>query len=273
MLTTPQANCMADNGYCLVPKLYGHQQLDQLQTECEALIKRYYTKDELMKHSVYPSDSSESRISHALMIAQGESELPKIDHSSYAAVDQFLRDHNQLLSQITGKDVAPSSRCMLNYQKYFSGSKPVGEHFDGEYLRTKRSEDGVEFTLVEGILPRYVAVLVVENENEGKGIELVNNDKKEIIQPELHAGDLVIFDNITLRHRVPRLDKPRTSIGVRNFDHVPFHFALNEQEFLTGDYSKIAEGWVSENVDCDARFKGFMQKEWPSLKDEYSHYF
>lgn len=273
MLTTAQSDCMTNHGYCLVSTLYGNEQLKQLQNECEALIEQYYTKDELLKHSVYPSDSSDSRISHAVMIAQGESELPKIDHSNYQTIDKFLRDHNQLLSLVTGKQVAESSRCMLNYQKYFDGSKPVGEHFDGEYLRARKSEDGVEFTLIEGVLPRYVAVLVVENENQGKGIELVNNEKNEVIQPELNAGDLIIFDNIKLRHRVPRLQKPRISIGVRNFDHIPLHFALNKSDFLNGDYYKIAEGWVSENVDCNTRLKEFMQKEWPLMKEEYGHYF
>lgn len=273
MLTSEQTQCMSSHGYCLINAFYDQTQLDQLQAESETLIKRFYTKEELNKHSVYPSDSSDSRISNAVMISEGPSEFPKIDHHEYSAIDRFLQDHNTLLSQITGAKVTPSSRCMLNYQNYFCGSKPVGEHFDGEYLRTSRAQDGVEFTLHEGILPRYVTLLVLKNENNGKGIQLVNNATNEVTRPQLHAGDLIIFDNIALRHRVPRLDNPRTSIGLRNFDHKPLHFVHSENDFLNGDYRRIAEGWVSENVDCHARFKDFMLNEWPTLKEEYAHYF
>ena len=273
MLTSQQLACMDDHGYCLLKNVYDHAQLQQMKLDCEALIDRYYTREELAKHSVYPSDSSDSRVSHALMISEGESPFPKVEHREFSSIDGFLRDHNSLLTELTRSQVDPGARCMLNYQNYYSGSKPVGEHFDGEYLRAAKAEDGIEFTLIEGILPRYVALLVVANDNDGKGIELVDNAKDEITRPQLHAGDLVIFDNIRLRHRVPRLDFPRTSIGVRNFDHKPLHFALTEQDFLAGDYRPIAEGWVSENIDCAARFKDFMQREWPALKDEYAHYF
>ena len=273
MLTPEQTKCMTSDGYCIVERLYDHAHLAQLQRETEALIERFYTVEELNKHSVYPSDSSESRVSNAVMISEGKSDFPKVDHHDYPTVDTFLKDHNLLLSEITGVKVEAGSRCMLNYQNYFSGSKPVGEHFDGEYLRTARAEDGVEFTLKEGILPRYVALLVVKNENDGKGIELVNNLNGQITQPRLHAGDLIIFNNIDLRHRVPRLDYPRTSMGLRNFDHKPLHFSENEEYFLSGDYRKIAEGWVSENVDCHTRMKNFMKKEWPELREEYTHYF
>lgn len=273
MLTSQQLSCMKDHGYCQLKSVYDHTRLEQMKVECEALIDRFYTQEELAKHSVYPSDSTDSRVSHAVMISEGESQFPKVEHHDFAAIDGFLRDHNALLAEFTGSTVEPGERCMLNYQNYYSGSKPVGEHFDGEYLRAAKAEDGVEFTLIEGILPRYVAVLVIANENDGKGIELVDNTKNDITRPQLHPGDLIIFDNIQLRHRVPRLDFPRTSIGVRNFDHKPFHFALTEDDFLPGDYRPIAEGWVSENVDCVGRLSDFMQREWPSLKDEYAHYF
>ncbi len=273
MLTPFEIDCMEEHSYSIINGLYNQSQLTQLQQECEALVQRFYTKDELQKHSVYPSDSSDSRVSHAVMISEGNSEFPKVDHYDYPTIDHFLKSHNALISTFTGKTVDTGSRCMLNFQRYFEGSKPVGEHFDGEYLRAAKATDGVEFTLIEGILPRYVALLVVENENNGKGIELVNNLKNETIRPKLHAGDLIIFDNIKLRHRVPRLEHPRTSIGLRNFDHCPLHFASNESEFLRGNYHKIAEGWVSGDVDCHTRFKTFMQDEWPTLKDEYAHYF
>lgn len=272
MLTSDQIQCMHDHGYCVVEALYDHSELESLQRETEACIDQFYTKQELDKHSVYPSDKSDARVSHAMMISEGKSDLPKVDHSAFPAIDRFLQDHNALLAEFSQEEVKPSSRCMLNFQNYFSGSKPVGEHFDGEYLRAAKAEDGVEFALLEGILPRYVVLLVLKNENNGRGIELVDNLSKEIIRPQLHAGDLIMFNNIDLRHRVPRLEHPRTSMGLRNFDHQAVHFAQTEDYFLSGDYRRIAEGWISEDVDCQSRMKKFMKEEWPTLKEDYDHY-
>ena len=260
-------------GYCRLGNAYNQQQLQALKTESEAMIERFYNQEELARHSVYPSDSTETRVSHALMIAEGPSPLPKVDHSDYPMVDQFLRDHNRLLSQVTGETTVPSARCMLNYQNYYAGSKPVAEHFDGEYLYTQRATDTVEFKLLEGILPRYVCVLVIANDNDGRGLELIDNKSHQVFKPELFAGDLVVFDNINLRHRVPSLKHPRTTIGLRNFDHLPLHFAADDSYFLDGHYDAIAEGWVSKEVNTLARMETFMKNEWPELKDQYAHYF
>lgn len=273
MLSAAQIKSMKVHGYCKLEGLYSPELLKQLKDESETLIERYYNPAELEKHSVYPSDSSDSRVSHAIMISEGESELPRVDHNDLPAMKAFLKEHNQMLKAFTGKTVPASARCMLNYQNYYEGSKPVAEHFDGEYLRAMKEEEGIEFNLIEGILPRYVAVLVLANENDGKGVELIDGEKGEVIQPGLRPGDLVIFDNIRMRHRVPTLEKPRTTIGLRNFDHIPLHFARTESDFLDGDYRRIPEGWVSEDVDCIARFNRYMKEEWPIIKKEYSHYF
>lgn len=264
---------MKEQGFVRLEAFYNAEELEALKNDSEQLIKAAYTPENLALHSVYPSDSTETRVSHALMLSEGESDLPRVDHTGYNAIDKFLKDHNRLLAEITESEVSPASRCMLNYQNYFSGSKPVGEHFDGEYLKTQRAGDGIEFRLLEGILPRYVAVLVIANENDGKGIEIVDNATGVVHKPSLNAGDIVIFDNVNLRHRVPRLENPRTTIGIRSFDHQPMHFAADESYYLGEGYTSIAEGWVSPNVDCHERMTQYMKTEWPALKDEYAHYF
>lgn len=272
-LTPSQLKTLQQEGYLRIPSAYGAEDLAQLKVDSEAMIERFYTREELDNHSVYPSDSTETRVSHAFMISEGESEFPRVDHSDFPMISRFLSDYNRWLGDITDELVPAGARCMLNYQNYFSGSKPVAEHFDGEYLKTQRATDTVEFKLLEGILPRYVALLVVANENEGRGIELLDHNKGEIHRPKLNPGDLVVFDNINLRHRVPTLELPRTSIGIRSFDHLPLHFAATEAEFIDGDYTEIAEGWVSKNADANGRFRRFMKEEWPTLKAEYAHYF
>ena len=266
-------SAMQSYGYCRLPNQFTAEFLCALKLETEALIEKYYSKENLEAHSVYPSDTTPTRVSHALMIAEGESPLPKIEHKGYSAVEKLLQEHNKLLSELTGTQVAPSARCMLNFQNYFSGSKPVGEHFDGEYIKAQKAADGIEFRLLEGILPRFVAVLVITNENHGKGTELVDNATGEVFRPEMNPGDLLIFDNVRLRHRVPTMENPRTTIGLRNFDHMAFHFAHSDEYFRGSDYRQIPEGWVSETIDCNQRFAEFMSNEWPALKQEYAHYF
>ena len=272
-MSTTQTSSIRAQGFSLLPNYCSPEQLQALKTEAESLIDKHYTPENLANHSVYPSDSTDTRVSHAMMIAEGQSPLPQVDHQGCPAVHELLQRHNQLLEQFTGVKVAPSARCMLNYQNYFSGSKPVGEHFDGEYIRTQRAEDGIEFSLIEGILPRYVAVLVIANANHGKGTELVDNNTGEVFRPTMNPGDLLIFDNIRLRHRVPTMENPRITLGLRNFDHLAVHFAADQKSFISDDYSRIAEGWVSTSVDCNKRFADFMQQEWPAMKEDYSHYF
>lgn len=264
---------LANDGFVLLKQYRDEVHLKMLQDEAEQLIERHYTPDNLAQHSVYPSDSTDTRISHALMIAQHASELPSVSHRGCTSIDQLLQDHNQMLAQITGQSVAATSRCMLNYQNYFAGSKPVGEHFDGEYIRTQRAADGIEFKLLEGILPRFVAVLVLANENQGKGTELVDSQSQQVHRPTMDPGDLLVFDNIRLRHRVPTMAKPRATLGLRNFDHMALHFAADPSGFLADDYTAIAEGWVSADVDCHQRFIDFMANDWPALKSNYAHYF
>lgn len=273
MLEKTQKDSLERFGYVKFEGFYGHNELTNLKAEFEDMIKRFYNRDELGKHSVYPSDTSEARTSHAMMISEGDSPFPKVEHKSYEQISAFLKSQNKILEGLTGTKVPGKCRSLLNYQNYFSGSKPVGEHFDGEYLSADKESDGIEFNLLEGILPRFVGVLVVENENDGRGVELIDHAHHHVYSPKLRPGDLILFDNIDLRHRVPRMEKPRISIGLRNFDHKPLHFARSESEFLAGaNYRSIPEGFVSEDADCFGRFEKYMTEEWPALKDSYTSY-
>jgi hypothetical protein len=264
---------LGKDGYCVVRGSYADDFLHDLRDQAERLVKRSYTQQELDRHSVYPSDTGDARVSHAVMISEGISTLPVVEHIDLSAVDSFLRDHHAMLSEITGTQVQSTSRTMLNYQNYFHGSKPVGEHFDGEYLRTTRAADGIEFRLEEGVLPRYVAVLIVANDNAGKGTELVDTERQAVFTPVLNAGDLLVFDNVRLRHRVPTMEQPRTTIGLRSFDHLALHFVRRREDCLDAHYWQIPEGWVSEDVDCQVRLHDFMDHEWPVIRQDYAHYF
>lgn len=257
-------------GYGIFRGFLPQPTLETLELEFRSLIERHYTQENLLRHAIYPADRSETRESHAMMIAEGQSDLPSVDCKECPSIEGFLHWYHTILAELTGRPVAKSARSLLNWQEYRSGSKPVGEHFDGEYLRATK-DDAVEFTLLEGILPRYVCVLTLKNENHGRGIELIKDGK--VLPLLLEPGDLVLFDNIALRHRVPKLDKPRTTMGLRNFDHMALHFVRNKADRKeNASYNPIAEGYVSEEVDCNARFHEFLRKEWPGMRDSYGAY-
>ena len=259
--------------YAKIESFFSDEKLALLNEEYEQMISSYYNRENLGSHAVYPSDKSEARESHAMMISEGISHFPKVDHSQHPTISEFLKSQNAIISDLTGTEVPGHCRSLINYQRYECESKPVGEHFDGEYMKAQKADDKVEFKLLEGVLPRYVGVLVVKNENNGKGVELLDKNYNHLYQPKLNKGDLVIFDNIHLRHRVPKLSQPRISIGLRNFDHLPVHFAENKEYFKeNAQYEKIPEGFISYDVDCDEVFKDYMKNEWPKVKDEYTSY-
>ena len=272
-LTTHHSDELQSKGYCAIKGYFSADDAKALKSEYNEMIEKHYSRQELLRHSVYPSDKSEARESHAMMISKGKSDLPKVDHTGNPMLERLLNEHHQIVAEVTKTAVADSARALINFQSYRTGSKPVGEHFDGEYLKADRAEDGIEFQLLEGILPRYVSVMAVENENNGRGVELIEPGTGKVIQPNLGPGDMVIFDNINLRHRVPQMAKPRISIGIRNFDHLPLHFAREESYFRPGaTYRKIPEGYVSEDANCLTRFHEFLELEWPELRERYGSY-
>lgn len=273
MLNNDERRSLKESHFVKVEGYFGEEQRRNLLAEFRGIIAKFYNAKELKRHSAYPSDQSEARESHAFMISEAPSPFPTIPHGDHPTLQDFLINQNKLLTEITQQDVAPEARSLVNFQSYTQGSKPVGEHFDGEYLRAEKSADGIEFQLLEGILPRYVGVLVIENANQGQGVELIHCKSREVFTPQLHAGDLVIFDNIQLRHRVPELHQPRISIGLRNFDHMPVHFARNDRFFLpNARYHSIPEGFISENADCKVRFRDFLENEWPEKSKNYDSY-
>src|SRR5690606_18522711 len=201
------------------------EDLVALENELKEMKAKHYNLANLENHSVYLSDKTETRESHAMMIARGRSDLPQVNIYG-TRILSLLTFHDQVIGDIVGKAVPAGSRSMLNFQEYQAGSKPVAEHFDGEYLKYEKVS-GTEFKLKEGLLPRYVMVFTIRNENVGEEIEgTVLRDVKtnEVIKTQSRPGMVLIFDNIRFRHAVPELKKPRLMCGLRNFDFEPVYF-------------------------------------------------
>src|SRR5690348_10248311 len=184
---------LKEEGYAYLPSVFAPHVLRALERECDELAARHYRVENIDRRAVYLSDNTPTRTSHAMMISAGPSSLPTVSHEGLEAVGNFLRFHDEVLGALLGAKVPASSRSMLNWQTYLSGSKPVTEHFDGEYLDYRKDEDG-GFTLHEGLLPRLVVILTLSNENQGErqGTVLRDTLTGKEFSPPSRPGDVLV---------------------------------------------------------------------------------
>ncbi len=234
------AEIIRDSGFTRIPEFLDSSTIDSLIASIRLMEREYYTDSNLDTGAVLFSDATETRVSHAMMCALGEAQLPTVPILT-EALRELLHGHNAILGEILGKSVPDSARSMLNFQRYLGKSKLVAEHFDGHYSRYIR-KGPYEFELVEGLLPRYVFVYTLTNENTGfpQGTHLRDTNTHETFTPLSRPGDLLIFDNVRFRHSVLELPKPREMLGFRCFDVYPYHF-VRMQPVDSADYGELAD--------------------------------
>jgi len=263
---------LRENGFHQAILIESAADLAELEAQLKDMKEEHYNGPNLENHSVYLSDKTETRESHAMMIARGRSDLPQVTvYGNH--INDLLSFHDQVIGQLVGKEVPVSSRSMLNFQEYQAGSKPVAEHFDGEYLKYEKVS-GTEFKLKEGLLPRYVMVFTIRNENVGEEVEgtvLRNVETNEVINTQSRPGMVLIFDNIRFRHAVPELKKPRLMCGLRNFDFEPVYFTdeVVDPAVLSIVHKmedKNNPGFIQEVTSEEARQRQltYVAHEWPN---------
>jgi len=270
---------IAERGYTLQQTGMSPEDLVRLEAELKATTASHYTEENLAKHSVYLSDKTPTRVSNAMMIAQdhligsslrSEGSLPAVQIIPSGIVLELLKFHDRVLGSMTGGPaVGVHSRSMLNFQEYFAGSKPVARHYDGEYLcYVKKSP--TEFQLLEGLLPRYVMVFTIRNENvgeENEGTVLYEVATGKTVSPQSRPGMVLMFDNIRFRHEVPELKKPRLMCGLRNFDHMPMYFTSDScsapGEFELPDAQSPGYASPMNSIEAEALMLMYNENDWP----------
>jgi hypothetical protein len=223
MLTNEQIDLLKEQGFIRVTDMLNQEEIDFMMGIMSEFRDDYYTDDNLKSRVAYLSDSSETRISNAFMVTTGETSLPAINVNDRPILASLLNDYQALLSAMAGDkrfNGAQDTRCMLNMQEYFSGSKPLPAHFDGEYLDCNTEGTEGAILIKEALIASYVAVFTLHNKNTHGAIltDIVTGDR---MQMESQAGDFIIFDNKKFLHEVPELEQPRAMFGFRNFDFEP----------------------------------------------------
>ena len=227
MLTNDQMNSLKEHGFLRVTNMLDQVEISYMMGIMSEFRDTYYNDEYLKNRIAYLSDSSKTRISNAFMVTTGDSPLPAINVVERPILASLLNDYQALMSALSGDrrmNGALDTRCMLNMQEYFSGSKPLPAHFDGEYLDCNTEATSDAILIKEAIIASYVAVFTLQNKNT-HGAILTDIVTGERTQMESEAGDFIIFDNKKFLHEVPELDQPRAMFGFRNFDYEPTLFS------------------------------------------------
>ena len=229
-------------GYTRV-SLMSNEEVNGLIAECEILHDKYNNVEFEDKGVTYPSKGHANKKSVIIMVSPEENNiLPSVSDLG-PIFKSYILYNNEILSRVTGIPVPSDSRYMINYRKYLGGTEPVFEHFDGEYLHGFIDEPNYHF-FDEALLPRFVTLLTLNGGGESEGAVLTNVVTGGEVNSECGVGEMLIFDNIKFKHRVPKLIKPRILLGIRNFDFLPFHYVLDPIDGYVSLGDKINFGYV-----------------------------
>jgi hypothetical protein len=265
MLLREELSQLRGRGYIIISNYISEAEREEIGKFIVSSRGDYYNEQNVRNRLSYPSDVSGSRVSNAYMVTTGRVRgLPAISLENNSAISNVVDDFQMMLAQVNGGNLEDiiDTRCMLNVQTYETKSKPVPVHFDGEYYTTV----GDSCRLLEGVIPRYVAVYTVTNEGSG-GTTVHNIESGEVIDLPSRSGDVLVFDNIRFLHSVKELSNPRSMFGLRNFDYEPFYynqisgervyqqcFAGYRKQLTTAEAKKKHQDFISEWVTkCDAQ--------------------
>ena len=263
MLTNNQIQQLKEVGYIRVPNMLDNSEINFMMGIMREFREDFYTEENLKNRVAYLSDSSDTRISNAFMVTTGETNLPALRVDDYNCLANLLNDYQTLLQALSGDRRtrgAVDTRCMLNMQQYFAGSKPIPWHFDGEYLDlndTYNTDDAI--VINEMITAKYVAVYTLENDNfTGATIKDIVTGKQ--IEMKSEAGDFIMFDNTKFLHSVRELKQPRAMFGFRNFDYEPYLYTNTYSVDAVPTKNECFTGYVKQisTSEAEMRMEAFI---------------
>jgi hypothetical protein len=250
------SNKIKNQGYIRIPNYISSEESDELVELMGIFNDANYTQSNLYNRLCYKREESNNRQGDAYMVGVGDYPLQSIQLSNPLLIEMYSF-YNSLCEELVGVPQLKGSRCMLNCQQYFNDSFEVIDHYDGEFFDFEHINNGKfgEYALKinKGLLPRYVMVVVLYNENTN-GTYIRHHNSEERIDIPNEKYDLIIFDNIKMRHGVPKLEHPRMMIGFRNFDYYPYLFEsnkTNEFDWIKLD-DKLNSGYIRELTELES---------------------
>jgi len=215
------------NGYFVQKRLDKEIGVDIKGTlsELDELASRYSEK--MVQDKIFrPRENHPSRKGDSVMTTVGEPKYApflKLQNKkpNLGVLQNF---YNDILENYFGENMS-NTRCLLNWQEYKQGGdNSLPFHVDSEFFS---GEWGKQYIDIErALIPKFVMVMVTENDNNGAGLEISSNG--ETIGLKLEPGDMVIFDNQKVMHGVPKsTPNKRSMVGFRNFEAYPLYFEKN----------------------------------------------
>jgi hypothetical protein len=252
---------LKQNGYVIFRHAIDEHEAQKIKKDAIEL-RNFYSEELVQERMFYRREESHNRQGDAIMVTDSTgASLPNLNINIYPEISKWLAVYNDIIEAAIGREAMKPAyrRSMMNIQQYFENSFEVVDHYDGEFISYHHEKDSItdENVLMvdKALLPQYVMVLILENENaNGKGTYVRKHDSDERIDVELFAGDVLIFDNINMRHGVPALDKPRMMIGFRNFDFYPMYFEAHPEgghNWIELPDNKNA-GWIQDCIPEDS---------------------
>lgn len=243
------------NGYYRLDNFISPDVSEEIEQIMHKFNQEHYTQENLLDRICFKREEGKNRQGDAYMVSLGDNPLGSIvlDDSSVADIFEL---YNSVLEKYVGKKMNYNSRAMLNCQQYFEKSFTVHDHYDGYYLDFEHGIDGYgdkSLIINNALLPRLVAVVVLRNDND-YGTYVRHHDSLERIDIANKSYDLIIFDNIAMRHGVPELEKPRMMIGFRNFDYCPYLFykEVSDERGWIKMHDEINPGYMLEISETDS---------------------
>lgn len=227
------AENVKDHGYHIQHGLLSDLDLEELIDIQIPDLKSGYSDMAVEQRLYRKRENTEGRLGDALMVSLDEPKYAPYRRISGGIASLYL-NYIYVLGYLLGEEVKDDTKVLLNYQLYKEGaSNSLPFHFDAEIFRGDWEKEYIE--LKEGLIPRMVMVVVLENENNGKGLQVMTKDGV-VIDINLVPGDILYFDNTAVLHGVPDdLPNKRSMMGFRSFETKPLYFnehTIDDPEYM-----------------------------------------
>ena len=234
------SNTLKNDGVVVMRKFADQEFIDQTLIELDDTSNIY--SEAMVANKIFRKrEDHPARKGDACMVTIGNP-----DTAPYLTISGNLEEMFAVYAVIVGElvsGISESSKFLMNWQEYEVGDNSLPYHMDVEIFNGDWGK--YEINIDEGIIPRYVMVLVTENQNEGKGLKVMKDGVETAL--DLNAGDLVIFDNTIQLHGVPESTTlPRKMLGFRSFDVGTLYFNKDKFEGGTPFKNGFVEGFAKD---------------------------